>query len=104
MSSYVWSTPGSLSEYALCDLKTASRWAARRKFAVRSRLLSENDTETPDTAHVNIGGDFASSGAALDIETATVPRAMIRAVLTVLRLSLWAVCPRPLCRQIPLGD
>jgi len=33
-----------------------------------------------------------------------VPRTMIVALLTVLRLSLWTVRRSPLCRQIPLAD
>ena len=53
---------------------------------------------------MNIGEDFASFSAALDIETGTVPRAMIMAVLTVLRLSLWTVGHCPLRYQIPLCD
>ena len=85
----------------LCDPK---RWAARREFAVRNRLLSENDTEAPDTAHVNIGGGLPLPIAALDIEAAAVPDAMIVAVLCTVRLSLWAMWLSPLWRQIPLCD
>lgn len=74
------------------------RWTARREFAIKCNILLGNNTEAPDTAHVKIGGNFASSTAALDIETATVPRTMIMAVLTVLRLPARTMCPCPLCR------
>lgn len=74
------------------------RWTARRKFAGRGNILLGNNTEAPDTAYVKIGGDFTSSTTPLDIETATVPRTMVMAVLTVLRLPARTMCPRPLCR------
>lgn len=79
-------------------------WAARREFAIKSSILEGNGTEAPDAAHMNIRGEFSSSSATLDIETATVPDAMIVAMFTVLRLSLWTVGCHPLCRQILLSD
>lgn len=93
-----------MSAQVLCDLKNNLWWTARRKFTVNDSILKRDDTEAPDTAQANIGGDFVSSTAALNIETATVPRTVIVTVLTVLRLSFRAVCPRPLCRQISLCD
>jgi hypothetical protein len=77
---------------------------ARREFAIGDSILQRNGAEAPGEAHLNIGGEFARPTAALDIETATVPRTMIVAVLSVLRLSLWTMRPRPLCRQAPLRD
>lgn len=67
-------------------------------------ILQRNGAEAPGETHLNIGGKLARPTAALDIETATVPRTMIVAVLSVLRLSLWTMRPRPLCRQAPLRD
>ncbi len=73
-------------------------WAARRKFTIKSSILSGNVTEAPDTAHVSIGGNYPLSTAALDIEAAAVPRAIIVALLTVLRLPARTVRRRPLRR------
>ncbi len=87
---------------ALRDLKSTLWWAARRKFAVKGSILLGNVAETPDAAYGNIGGDFPLSTAALDIETATMPCAMIVAGLTVLRLSLWAMGLGPLRDEISL--
>lgn len=70
-------------------------WTARRKFTVKSSILSGNVTEAPNAAHVKIGGDFPLSTAALDIEPLTMPRAMI---VTVLRLPARTVRRRPLWR------
>lgn len=70
-------------------------WAPRRKFTIKSSILSGNVTEAPDAAHVKIGGDLPLSTAALDIEPLTMPRAMI---VTVLRLSARTVWRRPLWR------
>jgi hypothetical protein len=53
---------------------------------------------------VNIGEDFASSTAALDIETGTVPSAMVVAVLRTVRLPLWTMWLSPLLREIALCD
>ena len=77
----------------LCDLKNNLWWTARRKFTVNDSILKRDDTEAPDATQVNIGGDFALSAVALDIETATVPRTVIVTVLTVLRLPLWPGVP-----------
>ena len=79
-------------------------WAARREFAIKSSILEGNGAETPYEAHLTVSRIFASSATTLDIETATVPDAMIVAMFTVLRLSLWTVGRHPLCRQILLSD
>jgi hypothetical protein len=88
---------------ALYELQSTWR-AARQKFIIKSSILSGNINEAPDAAHVKIGGDFPLSTAALDIKTATVPRAMIVTLLTVLRLPARTVGRCPLRRQIPLCD
>jgi hypothetical protein len=72
--------------------------------AFKNRMLKVRGTKTPDKTHVIVGGSFASSVTTLDIEAATVPGAMIVALLPVLRLPAGTVRHRPLRHQIPLSD
>lgn len=102
--SYIWSTPGSLSDSLLSDRKSTLWRAARRKLPIKDRILSGSVAEAPDAAHVNIGGNCPLPTAALYIETTTMPRTMIVTLLTVLRLTARTVGRCPLRRQIPLCD
>ena len=90
------SAAGSLSEYGLNDLKNTLWWATRRELAINRCILEWNVTETPDPAHLCVGGDLSPSTAALDIEAAAVPGTMTVALLPVLRLSLRAMVRRQL--------
>jgi len=65
-------------------------------------MLQRQVTDAPHASHVNIGGEFAPSSTSLNIETTTVPRAMVVAVLTI--LSLPARAMGPLCHQSLLRD
>lgn len=100
----IWNTAGSLNDSALGNRKGIWWWAARREFTVWDRLPSEHDTEAPDVGHTTIGRDVTLSTAALNIETATMPCAMVMAVVTVLCLPLRTVRRCPLRRRIPLCD
>ena len=102
MSSSLWSTPGSLSDSVLRGRKSTLWWAARREFTIKSRILSGNVADAPNAAYVNIGGNWPLPTLALYIETATVPCAMIVALLTTLRLPARTMGRCPLRRQIPL--
>ncbi|MBS0166411.1 hypothetical protein ACYX34_08705 [Nitrospira sp. CMX1] len=72
--------------------------------AINTCVLWGNSAKIPDKTHLKIRGGFGSFVTTLGVEAAAMPGTMIVALLTVLRLSAWAVGYCPLCRQISLSN
>jgi hypothetical protein len=80
------------------------RWTTGRELTIYNSVLYWKGSKTPNSAHLNVSSSFASSATTLNIETTTVPRAMIVTVLTVLCLPARTMGRCPLCCQISLSD
>lgn len=98
------SAAGSPNEFVLCSLKNSLRRATGWILAIYICVPKGNGAKTPDETYLKVCGGLASSATTLNIETAAVPRAMVVALLAVLRLPTRTMGRRPLCRQIPLSD
>lgn len=98
------SAAGSPNEFVLCSLKNSLRRATGRELAIHICVLKWNGAKTPDETYLKVRGGLAPSATTLNIETAAVPRAMVVALLTVLRLPTRTMGRCPLCRQVPLSN
>ncbi len=98
------SAAGSLSTLGSVRSEPTLRWATRWELTINRCVLEWDVTETPDSTHLCIGGDFLPATAALNIEAATVPCAMIVTVLIALCLPARTMWHCPLRREIPLSD